>query len=77
MKLLLLLLYLLGAAGTKILKPQQVELIPDENLQRQMKVRPGLQVNPAGPVDRAKGAPKLKAEEVPSRRLAPDREPKR
>lgn len=33
MKLLLLLIYLLGAYGIEVLKPEQVELLPDENLQ--------------------------------------------
>ncbi|MDB4553448.1 hypothetical protein N9012_03295 [Akkermansiaceae bacterium] len=67
MKLSLLLIYLLGAAETKLLEPQQVELVPEENLQPKMKVRPGLRFNPAGPVDRAKEIPK--DEKNPSRRV--------
>ena len=75
MKLSLLLIYLLGAAETKLLKPQQVELVPEENLQPKMKVRPGLRFNPAGPVDRAKGRPK--DEKNPSRREISGRKPKK
>ncbi|MDB4459819.1 hypothetical protein N9015_01375 [Akkermansiaceae bacterium] len=75
MKLLLLLIYLLGAAETKILKPQQVELVPEENLQPKMRVRPGLRFNPAGPVDRAKEIPK--DAKNPSRRVILGRKSKK
>lgn len=75
MKLSLLLIYLLGAAETKILEPQQVELVPEENLQPKMKVRPGLRFNPAGPVDRAKEIPK--DEKNLSRREISGRKPKK
>ena len=75
MKLLLLLIYLLGAAETKILKPQQVELVPEENLQPKMKVRPALRFNPAGQVDRAKE--KTKDEKNLSRREISGRKPKK
>ncbi len=75
MNLLLLLIYLLGAAETKILKPQQVELVPEENLQPKMKVRPALLFNPAGPVDRAKEIPK--DEKNLSRREISGRKPKK
>tara|TARA_Y100000385_G_scaffold145381_1_gene150985 strand:- start:4 stop:231 length:228 start_codon:yes stop_codon:yes gene_type:complete len=75
MKLSLLLIYLLGAAETKLLEPQQVELVPEENLQPKMKVRPGLRFNPAGPVDRAKGRPK--DEKNPSRRVILGRKSKK
>ena len=54
MKLLLLLIYLLGAYGIEVLGPQQVELLPDENLQPQMNLKPRLQLDPARPADRAK-----------------------
>ena len=75
MKSLLLLIYLLGAAETKLLKPQQVELVPEENLQPKMKVRPGLRFNPAEPVDRAKEIPK--DEKNPSRRVILGRKSKK
>lgn len=75
MKSLLLLIYLLGVAETKILKPQQVDLVPEENLQPKMKVRPALRFNPAGPVDRAKEIPK--DEKNLSRRVIPGRRPKK
>ena len=75
MKLSLLLIYLLGAAETKLLKPQQVELVPEENLQPKMKVRPALLFNPAGPVDRAKEIPK--DEKNLSRREISGRKPKK
>ena len=75
MKLSLLLTYLLGAAETKLLEPQQVELVPEENLQPKMKVRPGLRFNPAGPVDRAKEIPK--DEKNPSRRVILGRKSKK
>ena len=75
MKLSLLLIYLLGAAETKILEPQQVELVPEENLQPKMKVKPGLRFNPAGPVDRAKEIPK--DEKNPPRRVILGRKSKK
>ena len=75
MKSLLFLIYLLGVAETKILKPQQVELVPEENLQPKMKVRPALRFNPAGPVDRAKEIPK--DEKNLSRREISGRKPKK
>ena len=75
MKLSLLLIYLLGAAETKLLEPQQVELVPEENLQPKMRVRPGLRFNPAGPVDRAKEIPK--DEKNPSRRVILGRKSKK
>ena len=75
MKLSLLLIYLLGAAETKLLEPQQVELVPEENLQPKMKVKPGLRFNPAGPVDRAKEIPK--DEKNPPRRVILGRKSKK
>lgn len=75
MKLLLLLIYLLGAYGKEVLKPQQVELLPDENLQPQMKLEPRLQLDPARPADRAKG--RSEDEKIPLRSGAPDRKSKK
>ena len=70
MKLLLLLTYLLGAYGIEVLKPGQVELLPDENLQPQMKLEPRLQLAPARPADRAKK--RSEDEKIPLKSGAPD-----
>lgn len=40
--------------GIEVLKSEQVELLPDENLQPQMKLEARLQLDPARPADRAK-----------------------
>ena len=70
MKLLLLLIYLLGAYGT-----EQVELLPDENLQPQMKLEARLQLDPARPADRAKK--RSEDEKIPLESGAPDRKSKK
>ena len=75
MKLLLLLIYLLGAYGIEVLKPEQVELLPDENLQPQMKLKPRLQLDPARPADRAKK--RSEDEKIPLKSGAPDRKSKK
>lgn len=75
MKLLLLLIYLLGAYGIEVLKPGQVELLPDENLQPQMKLKPRLQLDPARPADRAKK--RSEDEKIPLESGAPDRKSKK
>lgn len=75
MKLLLLLIYLLGAYGIEVLKPGQVELLPDENLQPQMKLEPRLQIDPTRPADRAKG--RSEDEKISLRSGTPDRKSKK
>lgn len=70
MKLLLLLIYLLGAYGT-----EQVELLPDENLQPQMKLEPRLQLDLARPADRAKK--RSEDEKIPLESGARDRKSKK
>ena len=37
------------------MKSDQVELLPDQDLQPQMRLEPRLQLDPTRPVDRAKG----------------------
>jgi hypothetical protein len=57
------------------LGPQQVELLPDENLQPQMKLEPRLQLDPARPADRAKK--RSEDEKIPLESGAPDRKSKK